>query len=249
MVPGQRAAGQVGPPADWPVMALAVLLLAGIAVVSAVAGPAEFGEPRITVFSGVLDAPDVGPVDPAQPAEQPAPEKEGLPGWTWVAWSFLVVAMMVLVVRSVFSWLAADGSQEAGIDEPPGDGASSRLLAAVRRGVREADEELGSAVPGDAGDAVIRCWLALEAAASQVGTRRDRAETPTEFTTALLDSQAADAAATRTLLGLYHQARYGRTPLPPVAVVTARESLRRIALSLESGPAAAPRRRRAGRRG
>jgi hypothetical protein len=233
-------------PAVWPATALAVLLLLGVAVVSSLAGPAEFGEPRFTPFTGLLDAPEPGVTDPAAPAEDTRPEPEGLPGWTWVVWWLLVVALTVLLVRSVYSWLAAGSAESAADDAGDGGADQGTLLAAVRRGVADAGAELGVVLPGRADDAVIRCWLALEDAASRAGTRRRRAQTPTEFTTALLQSQAADHEATQQLLALYHRARYGNSPLPADAVHQARNALQRIAASLENAPQPRRRRNRAG---
>lgn len=103
-------------------------------------------------------------------------------------------------------------------------------LPALRRGVAAARQVLDGAA--DPGDAVIAAWLELEKAAASSGIDRAPAQTPTEFTAAVLDATRADPRATRTLLGLYHRARFD-----PHAALTAADTaeagrcLERIAAS------------------
>jgi len=75
----------------------------------------------------------------------------------------------------------------------------------VVRAVTDAQELLARA-GGRPGDAVIQAWLILEQA-----TEDGRAphETPTEFTVAMLEREAADPEALRRLLVLYQRARFG----------------------------------------
>ena len=102
---------------------------------------------------------------------------------------------------------------------------------ALRQGVREAAQVLEQEVPP--GDAVIAAWVALEASAERSGIHRERAQTATEFTLAVLDGTHADAAAVRTLLDLYLAARYSEHRLTPQDVEDARNSLTTIAEGLE----------------
>ncbi len=103
------------------------------------------------------------------------------------------------------------------------------LASAAGRGLTA----LARARGGDCGDAIIRCWLSLEAAADRVGTRRLPAQTPTEFTVAVLARHQADGAAVAELLGLYHRARFGTRPLDDGAATRAAMALERIASSLQ----------------
>ena len=57
-------------------------------------------------------------------------------------------------------------------------------------------------------DAIQAAWVAVEEAAGRSGVPREPADTPTEFTVAVLDRTAVDPTAIRTLLGLYHRARF-----------------------------------------
>ncbi|MFP5346324.1 MAG: DUF4129 domain-containing protein [Actinomycetes bacterium] len=83
---------------------------------------------------------------------------------------------------------------------------------------------------------MILCWLALEEAASRTGHRRSDSQTPTEFTSEILDARRADPAATGELLSLYQRARFGTRPLPPDSVERARTALERIGSTLDAGP-------------
>ncbi|MFD3445085.1 DUF4129 domain-containing protein [Microbacteriaceae bacterium 4G12] len=108
-------------------------------------------------------------------------------------------------------------------------------LPVLLRGVEAARLSLGSVA--DPGDAVIAAWLSLEDAAAESGVRRHPAQTPTEFTLAILGSTRADADATRELLGLYHLARFSTHPVTADHVERASRCLGAIA---ESGVAARP---------
>src|SRR5688500_15192567 len=65
------------------------------------------------------------------------------------------------------------------------------LATATRKALSEMEQRLG----GPPGDAVIAAWVQLERSAAATGIERAPHQTPTEFTTALLDGQTADAQA------------------------------------------------------
>jgi len=103
-------------------------------------------------------------------------------------------------------------------------------LPALRRGVAAARQVLRGAA--DPGDAVIAAWLELEKAAASSGIDRAPAQTPTEFTAAVLAATRADPGATRTLLGLYHRARFDpHAALTSADTAEAGRCLERIAAS------------------
>lgn len=101
----------------------------------------------------------------------------------------------------------------------------------LRDAVADARRELAPALPPR--DAIVAAWVALEDAAAHAGTTRDPAQTPTEFTVAVLHRTPADPDAVATLRALYHRARFARTPLGHDAVHDARTALDRIAHDLE----------------
>lgn len=105
-------------------------------------------------------------------------------------------------------------------------------LPALRRGVAAARAVVDEYA--DPADAVTAAWLELERAAASSGVERRPSATPTEFTTTVLDATHADPTATRTLLGLYHRARFApHAVIGAGDVAAARRSLERIAASWE----------------
>ena len=102
-------------------------------------------------------------------------------------------------------------------------------LPALRRGVQHARHLLDTAASPR--DAVTAAWIALEEAAADTGHRRHPAQTPTEFTSTVLDATPADPDAVTTLLTLYQRARFTTRPLTPQDVDTARHCLERLAIA------------------
>ncbi|MFF3063681.1 DUF4129 domain-containing protein [Oerskovia sp. NPDC057915] len=102
-------------------------------------------------------------------------------------------------------------------------------LPALRRGVQHAQHLLDTAATPR--DAVTAAWIALEDAAADTGHRRHPAQTPTEFTTTVLDATPADPDAVTTLLRLYQRARFTTHPLTPHDVDAARDCLARLAVA------------------
>jgi hypothetical protein len=219
-----------------PVLAVVMVALAVVCVVVVAAGPAQFGEPRLSVLAGLEPPIRLFPGRGAAEQRDHEQTDAGLPGWTSVLWILAVGAAIVLLVRWAVRLLRAAEARSA--DRTPDDDTPATLapLAAVRRAVRKASDVLTRPVPpGQERDAVIRCWLALEDAAAQAGTARLPAQTPSEFTVTLLAEHDADEAATAQLLRLYHRARFGSPgsrPLDQHAVQEARGALARIDASL-----------------
>jgi hypothetical protein len=102
-------------------------------------------------------------------------------------------------------------------------------LPALRRGVAHARSLLDTAAAPR--DAVTAAWIALEDAAADTGHRRHPAQTPTEFTTTVLDATPADPDAVATLLALYQRARFTTHPVTPQDVDAARDCLERLAIA------------------
>ncbi|MDM7854922.1 DUF4129 domain-containing protein [Cellulomonas alba] len=203
------------------VASLVVLVVLG----AALAGPWHVrSHPFNGLFSGALDLPSL-------PAQQPLPTQTQAPAASGhdpflsmyvVIGAIVGTILLVLVTR----WLArvirdhrpqvgadeADAGTETGVDR-------MATLPALAEGVQDARLALGQDVPP--GDAVVAAWVALERAAQRTGVSRDPAQTPTEFTVAVLDETRADPAATRSLLELYLRARFSEHPLTAADVTAA----------------------------
>lgn len=101
--------------------------------------------------------------------------------------------------------------------------------------LRKAAEDAENALRGSGSstDAIIAAWLTLESAAAESGKVRKAAETPSEFTAALLRYHHADPEAVQTLLQLYHRARFATHPdLTSGDVQAARAALNTIVQTL-----------------
>jgi hypothetical protein len=221
-------------------------VLALVVLASAASGPWELVERR---FDFSLDR----PVETTQPPPMEVPEGEAPPppqvstiDLEWLAGVAQVVAyaLFAVAVAGVLWWLWLRLRQRDVVRSAPlpTGGAADAVTAepelpVLRRGVAEAQRSLdGIAV---ASDAVIAAWLALEEAASASGVRRDPAQTPTEFTVAVLERTDADPDAASELLGLYHRARFSHHVIGPVEVDRAARCLGALAARWDALAAAA----------
>jgi hypothetical protein len=140
-------------------------------------------------------------------------------------------ALHRLIQRLRAAWLPED--QAAPADQLPGDEVATVVdIASLATAVARAEAHLtGQAEPADA---VTAAWVALEDEAALQGSSRDPAQTPTEFTTALLEHTPAPAEAVTTLRRLYHKARFTEHPVTVGDVARARQALSRIAETLDA---------------
>ncbi|HSJ62042.1 MAG TPA: DUF4129 domain-containing protein [Jiangellaceae bacterium] len=219
---------------------IAVGVVALVAMIAAVAGPVQVGEPIIPF--------EVRSAEPSpQPtfeADEEEPEDEDVPANPFtvgiVLYTVIVgiagVTMATVLVVWVVRWLL---SRERAGRGPRGPDPKI-TVAALRDAAELAVFEAEAARPGEASDVVVACWVILEQAAASAGTPREAPQTPTEFTAAVLADHHADQDAVASLLSLYHEARFGRAALPDEAASTAAAALRTISVSL-SQSAAAPR--------
>ncbi|SKC71090.1 DUF4129 domain-containing protein [Krasilnikoviella flava] len=233
---------------------LAALLLAALVVLgAATATPWRIRMPSVTVPEPTASVP-VQPQAPGEilPGDQPPPSYDVI---TWivvalsVAGAVLVAVLLWLLARRVLRALAVPEDDDVD-DLAPGTATTGtqtdlplpELQDAVATALDRVDR---AATPHDA---VVAAWVALEDAAARHGTRRDPAQTATEFTARLLTAQlpttpgddgaTMPAADVDTLRRLYQRARFTDRPVGPDAVDTARASLSRIARALD--PAGRP---------
>ena len=147
----------------------------------------------------------------------------------------VVLVVLVVLARRYLPALLARRRRREILVTAPGDvsvhAAEDPVVPELRDAVERAHDDL-RAPDADPHDAVVAAWVALERAAERAGTRRDPAQTPTEFTSTVLASTRVDADAVATLRGLYHRARFGETPLGVHDLEAARAALARIGADL-----------------
>jgi hypothetical protein len=155
-----------------------------------------------------------------------------------VLFVLLVAGLVALGVYRLVRRLRAAWRPEAAEVEPgqldgdvPGE-AVSVDLASLATAVARAQAHLEGHV--EPADAVVAAWVALEDEAALQGTARHPAQTPTEFTSVLLDHTPAPRDAVATLRGLYHRARFTSRPVTAPDVLSAREALARIAGAIDA---------------
>lgn len=211
-----------------------VIGLVFVAAVAAGAGPLRLDPERWLTFDfGFAPAPDPGVSAPdIQPQLDPPPAREGDITFVIVAFTVLVAVLLTVLLVKLMKALQ-DDMEEAEPEvalpfaAPPGSVAEQ-----LRDAAGAAALNLRAAAPGESRDAVVSCWLRLEAAAAEAGSARDPASTPSEFTAALLTEHHADPQAVGDLLDLYHRARFGASPLPDEAATHALRAVERAAAGL-----------------
>ncbi len=226
-MPGPR---QPSSPARRAAPDLSVVAIAGlvVAVVLAAATPIPWS---ITTRFRLLDTarnftPTPLPTTDGGPLGETGLERV-VPEWVgilfWVAIGVALVSAAGWAARRV--WRARPRRQlQVDIEPvtvPTGPVSGEVDSEALRHGARTALELLDE-IP-DPQDAVIRSWLALEEAAAASGIPRRPADSPTEFTGAVLTSTAAEPVAVTRLLRLYQRARFSTHPVGLPEVKEARE--------------------------
>lgn len=185
--------------------------------------------------------PTIEPLVPT-PEETPvAPELPAEPNAFVVGVLIVLGALALVIVARVAARLRGRWSQG---DRPPpdptgaadpdaADTASALSVVELQDAVSEALDAIEAA--RSARDAVIAAWLVLERAAERRGVPRDPAQSPSEFTRAVLAATAADGASADTLLRLYLRVRFGSAETTAAEVATAQEALRRLTADLQGG--------------
>lgn len=215
----------------------AVLALAAIA---AIAGPVRMGEPIIP-FDELRPAP-AQPADPEEmPTEDPGTddisEQLGRLGVGILVLGGIGAMVALIALYTLVSLLLAgrDPTHPLRLGDAA-DGVDLDVGAALQGEAERSSHVLESTPPGEAGNAVVACWVELERVAEDAGQPRARAQTPTEFTARLLVDLSGDRRAVENLLGLYHLARFSSAPLPDDAAEVAATSLRALSRALAANP-------------
>ncbi|MFI9272893.1 DUF4129 domain-containing protein [Kitasatospora sp. NPDC052896] len=182
---------------------------------------------------------------------QPGPGPDGPPHRTSTHWLAVLAELLVYLVEFALLVGVVVGAVLAvrylrSLDRPaPGgpvivrtdpDEALAEAVESGRRALR------GS----DARAAVIACYAAMEESLGRSGIARRIADSPTDLLERAVTGGAVGAAETRTLTGLFREARYSSHPMDEGHVAAARVALDAIAATLAervaeqtSGPATA----------
>lgn len=222
-------------------LAAAVLGVGVVAVVAAATNGGWSISDRFGLFgTQPTYSPPSMPVPSAAPLRTPGPVPQG-GGWLLpVLWALLVVAVVVVafVVWRLLPRRTPKTRSSAVLGAHVLGQPVEESAPAVQQGLGTAQHLLATVT--DPTDAVLAAWVALEQAADRSGHPRRPADTPTEFTVEVLSATPADRAAVRTLLGLYHRARFSDTGVGPGAVTEARRCLDALARSWSAVVATAP---------
>jgi hypothetical protein len=225
---------------------LVLLLLFGVAVVAAGAGPMVYESGRSQV--GLVGTGS----EPGLQTEQGQPETEEEEQQTErnAAFDAVIDVIMLGSVLAVLGALVLTTRFLARTrgDERPAESVDEQALmlshddvlgGELRQAAEHGAEMLRSARPGGRSrDAVISCWLRLESAAAVAGGGRHPAQTPSEFTVQLLAARSVDRDSLDLLLRLYQRARFGSAALPEAATAQALGALERVAADLSAPQAA-----------
>lgn len=229
MATTRQRTGVLGP-AGLAVVTLLVLLAVWTAAAGGRWSPAyQRSDPEETLEPAPLPS----PIDPVPEL----PEEFGMDLRGIVLGTLLAIALVTFLVglgvalRAVRTpWQRRDRDKDV---DPGADGdlvtSASDLMPDIvelREGIAEAWARLVE--DREPTDAIQAAWVAVEHAAERSGIEREASATPTEFTVAVLDRTAVDPSAIRTLLGLYHRARFSTHGATADDVALAGECLSRL---------------------
>ncbi|SDC16769.1 protein of unknown function [Sanguibacter gelidistatuariae] len=149
--------------------------------------------------------------------------------------AFLLYRAALWVRRTLLPWLATRRDRPTDAAPQPTIDLEVVPLSALREAATHAETLLREGEHST--DAIIAAWLALEDAAVRSGATRGAAQTPTEFTVAVLGTTPASPQAVTELLGLYHLARFAHTDMTAAQVAAAGAALRRLTEDFSNAPA------------
>jgi Domain of unknown function (DUF4129) len=225
--------------ARWVPLASVVTLL-GLAMLAA-----TFANPRIDVLPP--PPPPTAPDATTSPLDETTapPTISGTPGagsylaidlppavlWILAGLCLLVVLVVLgVLVRLLFQ--DRIGQRQIEMIEPELPPTEEETEQTVRAAVDAGLEELDD---GDPRQAVIACWVRLEAAAAAAGTERSPGDTSTELVTRLLARHYVSAPVLAALAEVYREARFARHPVDEATREQARTALRQLRDELSAG--------------
>ena len=223
---------------------LAVAAALALVAVAARSGRTETLTPIVTASGTPALTLATGTAQPSGEAPHAAQPPNGSHFGT-IMLTLLGVALLVLIVALLIGrrrgrrlWWGAG----LGLPDPvPYEAADPRPIADVAPVLTAVDAGLRRIEEGEPGDAVIACWVLLEAAAAGAGTAPSPAETPAELVARVLTRHEVTAEPLRRLADLYRTARYSTHPLGEDARAEAQHALTQVRAELTGHAAEAPR--------
>ncbi|SED71347.1 protein of unknown function [Ruania alba] len=194
-------------------------------------------EPRdpVQATAPTAELPTAEPRSPAPTPTPTLPESDlHAPDLRWLLVVGAVLAALVVLALLVRLLLWLRRPTPPAPPEPRGLAGHGEIdeepeLPVLHRGVQAAVAHLEQI--HEPRDAIVAAWLALEEAAARSGVRRRPAQTPTEFTAAVLTRTGADQEAITRLLRLYHRARFSTSDPKREDVAAATEAFAALTAS------------------
>ena len=234
----------------------AIALLTGTSVAVlfaaiATAGEVQYADRGPSFGSGELPGPSAATTPPPTPPEAGTAEYASvqLPEFVEVFLRVLLLLSVALVSgylllyawrhRPRLRWRLSRRARRADFDtlaDPPHD---SDVAAAVGA---DADAQRATLRRGSPRNAIVECWLRLEAAVAAAGVRHNPADTSSELTVRVLTRVHVDQAAIERLASLYREARFSDHPMGEDARSSAIDALDAIHRDLRAraDPVVAP---------
>lgn len=162
-------------------------------------------------------------------------DQTGLPTWFTITSTVLLVLFVAGVLLLVFgSRRGDDEDADEALRLPSAEsdpaGSWDTLLAVDL--AREANDQLAVLQHGKPRDAIIACWMGLQAVTRGAGMGEDPSETAVEFTIRAMAGLDIDRGATTNLSALYREARFSDHEMTEIQRQRAGESLRVVASQL-----------------
>jgi hypothetical protein len=220
----------------WPLAA--VIMLLGLASLAATHSTPQLErvQPGVELDNTAEDEAGQN-ADDAQPSadgtDAPAEPRTGLPDWAGTAALYALGALLAAVVALVIRALVRDQLRRRAARprrRPVGPDAphtADDLVAALDAGLQDLSD-----TDRDARKAVIACWVRLEQAAADAGTRRQPGDTPGDLVGRLLAEQQVDGSVLDALAAVYREARYATHTVDERMRADARAALQRLRADL-----------------
>ncbi len=224
-------------PSIWVATVLLLLIIVGAGFL----GPLS-AEPRLDLVLPERSLPEA--VIPPAPSPEAVPEQEPVrdpgPGLAHATIGALIVLATVAayIMVNILKRLRSP-------DQEPGDAADSAVdlafipgesITTIRTHLTRATEILAG--PANSADAVIECWLQLEAATSHAGRARKPHETPSEYAAAVLHRFEATPADVSTLMTEYERIRFApgdhRPEISPDRLAEVQTALNRVTTAVHT---------------